>query len=612
MNKKGNLTINSENIFPIIKKWLYSEHDIFLRELVSNACDAITKIKALKSLGEVSIEDEELKVTIQFDKENNHLIIKDNGIGMTYEEVDEYINEIAFSGAEKFVETFKDLSNDDQIIGHFGLGFYSAFMVSNRVTIDTLSYKENESPVLWVSEGDASFEMSEGSRTTRGTTITLQLSEDGDEFKNEYKIKNVLNKYCSFMPHPIYFETIGDKDKKEDDKETEIKPINTVNPLYTKNASEITDEEYMDFYRSTFVDFKEPLFHIHLNMDYPFHLKGILYFPKISEDMESLEGRIKLYNSQVFVADNIKEVIPEYLLLLKGVIDCPDLPLNVSRSFLQNDGFVKKISDYISKKVSDKLVGLYKTERDNYESYWKDMNIFVKYGCLKDDKFYEKIKDAIIFENTDGQFDSLKDLVSTDEESIIYYATDREKQASYTRLLTDEGKKVIILDEKIDNAFIGLIESKNEKLKLKRVDSSVDSIKEDTESEIDAKAVEKITSDFKDLLSLENLKLEINKLKSKNISSLIVESEESRRVKDMMKMYSMGNSDVNLPSDEILILNENNNLVKKLVNNEYDEESKKLVITQLYDLARLGAGTLTANDMDAFISRTNEIMEKGL
>ncbi len=614
MNKKGSLNISSENIFPIIKKWLYSEHDIFLRELVSNSCDAITKLKALASLNEAALTEEELKVVVKFDKENSLLIVEDNGIGMTYDEVDKYINEIAFSGAESFVEKFKDSSNDEQIIGHFGLGFYSAFMVSKKVTIDTLSYKEGFSPVLWSSEGDASYEMSEGTRTTRGTTITLYLSEDGEEFKNEYKIKNVLNKYCSFMPHPIYFESLGEVIDAQDDAEDEgeIKPINTVRPLYTKNPSEITDEEYMDFYRTTFADFKEPLFHIHLNMEYPFNLKGILYFPKIQEDVESLEGRVKLYNSQVFVADNIKEVIPEYLLLLKGVIDCPDLPLNVSRSFLQNDGFVRKISDYISKKVSDKLTGLFKTERENYNTYWKDMNIFVKYGCLKDEKFYEKIKTALIFENTDGSFVSLDEMCPKDKETTVYYVTDREKQASYTRLLLDEGKRVIVLDERIDAAFIGLIESKNEKLKLKRVDSSVDSLKEESESAVSEEVIEKMSSAFKAALNIENLKLEISKLKSKSVSSLIVESEESRRLKDMMKMYSMGAGGMDLPSDEVLVLNENNDLVKNIMDDAYEGETKDLVINQLYDLARLGTGTLTAEDMDKFIARSNEILYKAL
>lgn len=610
MNKKGSLNINSENIFPIIKKWLYSEHDIFVRELVSNSCDAITKLKALSSLGEVSIGDEELKVTVKFDKENSLLIVEDNGIGMTYEEVDKYINEIAFSGAESFVEKFKDSSNDEQIIGHFGLGFYSAFMVSEKVTIDTLSYKDGSKAVLWSSDGDASYEMSEGSRTTRGTTITLYLSEDGDEFKNEYKIKNVLNKYCSFMPHPIYFENLEVESQEDADGEKTPTPINTVKPLYTKNPSAVTDEEYMEFYRTTFADFKEPLFHIHLNMDYPFNLKGILYFPKIQEDVESLEGRIKLYNSQVFVADNIKEVIPEYLLLLKGVIDCPDLPLNVSRSFLQNDGFVRKISDYISKKVSDKLNGLFKTERENYETYWKDMNIFVKYGCLKDDKFYEKIKGALIFEKTDGGFESIEELISKDEETTVYYVTDREQQASYTRLLLDEGKKVVVLDERIDSAFIGLMESKNEKLKLKRVDSSVDSLKEEAEGAVSEELLEKVSSIFKSILNREELNLEISKLKSKSVSSLIVESEESRRLKDMMKMYSMGTGGMDLPSDETLVLNENHTLVKNVMNDVYEGEVKELVVHQLYDLARLGAGSLTAEDMDKFIARSNEIMEK--
>ncbi len=610
--QKGNLKISSENIFPIIKKWLYSEHDIFLRELVSNSCDAITKLKRLSTLGETTLEsDEELKITVKYDKEKQTIQIVDNGIGMTYDEVDEYINKIAFSGAEDFVNKFKDSAEEELIIGHFGLGFYSAFMVSEKVTIDTLSYKADAKPVFWTSDGDASFEMGDGTRTERGTTITLYLSEDGEEFKNEFKIKNILNKYCSFMPHPIYFEG-AEEPKTEGNEPVEIKPINTVTPLYVQNPSNISDEQYVEFYRNTFVDFKEPLFHIHLNMEYPFNLKGILYFPKITADMESFEGRVKLYNSQVFVADNIKEVIPEYLLLLKGVIDCPDLPLNVSRSFLQTDSFVRKISDYISKKVSDKLTALFKTERDKYESYWNDMHIFVKYGALKDEKFYDKVKDCLIFENSEGKFESLSELMDGDNETTIYYATDKNKQASYIKLLRDEDKKVVILGERIDSAFINLIESKNEKLKLVRVDSSVDSLKEEETSAVSDETKDKITESFKSILKLENLKLEINKLKSKSVSSLIVESEESRRMKDMMKMYSLGSESMNLPSDEVFVLNENNSLVKNIIEDKYDDESKEVVVNQLYDLARLSAGMLTADDMDKFIERSNKILEKSI
>ncbi len=603
---KGNLKISSENIFPIIKKWLYSEHDIFLRELVSNASDAITKLKRLSTVADNEIEiSDELKIVVKYDDENKTISIEDNGIGMTYDEVNTFINEIAFSGAESFVNTFKDSSDKDQIIGHFGLGFYSAFMVASKVTIDTLSYKSGEKPVKWESNGDASFEMGEGSRATRGTLITLYLSDEGEEFKNEYKIKNILNKYCSFMPHNIYFE--GKED--ESNKDEEVKPINTTTPLYAKNPSEITEEEYKEFYRNTFVDFKEPLFNIHLNMEYPFNLKGILYFPKITADMETLDGRIKLYNSQVFVADNIKEVIPEYLLLLKGVIDCPDLPLNVSRSFLQTDGFVKKISDYISKKVSDKLTGLFKTDRENYEKYWRDINIFVKYGCLKDDKFFEKVKNAIIFENIDGKFESLDEIKEgSDSEITIYYADDKNKQSSYIKLLTDENKKVVILEERIDSAFINLLESRDDKIKFKRVDASVDSLKSE-EFILNDEDKEKITEKFKKALKLDTLNIEINRLKSKSISSLIVESEESRRMSKMMKMYSMG-SGADLPKNDVVVLNENNELIKNIMENKYDNDKEEIIINQIYDLARLSAGTLTANDMDEFVKRTNEILKQ--
>ena len=591
----GNLSINSQNIFPIIKKWMYSDHDIFYRELVSNACDAITKLKKLSMIGEYEAPDDiEYKVEIKLSAKDKAIKIIDNGIGMTKEEVDEYINQIAFSGAEAFLEKYKDKANDDQIIGHFGLGFYSAFMVADQVTIDTLSFKDGAESVHWSCDGGTEYDISEGTKTTPGTEITLYLNEDSYEFANEYKAKEVLDKYCSFMPVPIFVtnedageqteeipeEEVTEKDtvldtfikdavteeveKEDGTKETVEKvpakkmakivkrpvAINDIHPLWTKHPNECSDEDYKEFYRKVFHDYKEPLFWIHLNMDYPFNLKGILYFPKINTEYESIEGTIKLYNNQVFVADNIKEVIPEFLLLLKGVIDCPDLPLNVSRSALQNDGFVKKISDYITKKVADKLSGMCKTDKENYEKYWDDINPFIKFGCLKDEKFAEKMNDYIIFKNLDGKYLTLKECLEENKEkheNTVFYVTDEVEQSQYINMFKNEGIDAVILTHNIDQPFITNMESKNENLKFKRIDADLsDSFKEETSKDELKDMTEKLSKTFKDALGKENLTVNVEKLKDSSISSMITLSEESRRMQDMMKMYGMAGMDPNM------------------------------------------------------------------
>ena len=591
----GNLSINSQNIFPIIKKWMYSDHDIFYRELVSNACDAITKLKKLSMIGEYEAPDDiDYKVEIKLSANDKTIKIIDNGIGMTKEEVDEYINQIAFSGAEAFLEKYKDKANDDQIIGHFGLGFYSAFMVADQVTIDTLSFKDGAESVHWSCEGGTEYDISEGTKTNPGTEITLYLNEDSYEFANEYKAKEVLDKYCSFMPVPIFVtnedageqteeipeEEVTEKDtvldtfikdavteeveKEDGTKETVEKvpakkmakivkrpvAINDIHPLWTKHPNECSDEDYKEFYRKVFHDYKEPLFWIHLNMDYPFNLKGILYFPKINTEYESIEGTIKLYNNQVFVADNIKEVIPEFLLLLKGVIDCPDLPLNVSRSALQNDGFVKKISDYITKKVADKLSGMCKTDKENYEKYWDDINPFIKFGCLKDEKFAEKMNDYIIFKNLDGKYLTLKECLEENKEkheNTVFYVTDEVEQSQYINMFKNEGIDAVILTHNIDQPFITNMESKNENLKFKRIDADLsDSFKEETSKDELKDMTEKLSKTFKDALGKENLTVNVEKLKDASISSMITLSEESRRMQDMMKMYGMAGMDPNM------------------------------------------------------------------
>ena len=655
----GNLSINSQNIFPIIKKWMYSDHDIFYRELVSNACDAITKLKKLDMIGEYEAPDDiEYKVDIKLSAKNKTIKIIDNGIGMTKDEVDEYINQIAFSGAEAFLEKYKDKANDDQIIGHFGLGFYSAFMVSDQVTIDTLSFKEDAQAVHWSCDGGTEYDISDGNKTTPGTEITLYLNEDSYEFANEYKAKEVLDKYCSFMPVPIYVtnedegqqteeipeDEVNDKDtvletfvkdavteevtREDGTKETVEKvpakkmakivkrpvAINEIHPLWTKHPNECTDEDYKDFYRKVFHDYKEPLFWIHLNMDYPFNLKGILYFPKINTEYESIEGTIKLYNNQVFVADNIKEVIPEFLLLLKGVIDCPDLPLNVSRSALQNDGFVKKISDYITKKVADKLSGMCKTDKESYEKYWDDINPFIKFGCLKDDKFAEKMNDYIIFKNIDGKYLTLKECLEENKdkhENTIFYVTDETEQSQYINMFRNEGIDAVILTHNIDQPFITNLESKNENLKFLRIDADLsDSFKEETSEDELKDMSEKLDKTFKDALGNDKLSVKVEKLKDTSISSMITLSEESRRMQDMMKMYGMGGMDPNMfgAEGQTLILNANNELVKYVAEHG-DGENTKLICEQLYDLSMLSHAPLSPEQMTGFIARSNKIME---
>mgnify|MGYP000168749302 FL=1 len=656
---KGNISVDSENLFPIIKKWLYSDKDIFLRELVSNGCDAVTKLKKLASIGEAQIdENEKFKVTVSIFKDAKKLVISDNGIGMTKEEVDEYINQIAFSGAEAFLEKYKDKANDDQIIGHFGLGFYSAFMVADQVTIDTLSFKDGAESVHWSCEGGTEYDISEGTKTNPGTEITLYLNEDSYEFANEYKAKEVLDKYCSFMPVPIFVtnedageqteeipeEEVTEKDtvldtfikdavteeveKEDGTKETVEKvpakkmakivkrpvAINDIHPLWTKHPNECSDEDYKEFYRKVFHDYKEPLFWIHLNMDYPFNLKGILYFPKINTEYESIEGTIKLYNNQVFVADNIKEVIPEFLLLLKGVIDCPDLPLNVSRSALQNDGFVKKISDYITKKVADKLSGMCKTDKENYEKYWDDINPFIKFGCLKDEKFAEKMNDYIIFKNLDGKYLTLKECLEENKEkheNTVFYVTDEVEQSQYINMFKNEGIDAVILTHNIDQPFITNMESKNENLKFKRIDADLsDSFKEETSKDELKDMTEKLSKTFKDALGKENLTVNVEKLKDASISSMITLSEESRRMQDMMKMYGMAGMDPNMfgAEGQTLVLNANNDLVKYVAEHT-DGENTKIICEQLYDLAMLSHAPLSPEQMTGFIARSNKIME---
>lgn len=658
MAKTGSLSINSENIFPIIKKWLYSDHDIFFRELVSNGCDAITKLKKLDMMGETEIaDDEELKVQVIVNPNEKTITFIDNGIGMTEDEVDEYINQIAFSGAEAFLEQYKDKTSDDQIIGHFGLGFYSAFMVADRVTIDTLSYKKDAKAVLWDCEDGTEFNMSESDKTTRGTKITLYLNEDSVEFANMYRAREVLDKYCSFMPVEIFlsnetaepeYETIDEseltekdtviehivepakteeKEKEDGTKETvEVEPekkkvkvlkrpvsISDTTPLWTKHPNECSDEEYRAFYHKVFMDYKEPLFWIHLNMDYPFNLKGILYFPKINMEYESIEGTIKLYNNQVFIADNIKEVIPEFLMLLKGVIDCPDLPLNVSRSALQNDGFVKKISDYITKKVADKLSGMCKTDKENYEKYWDDISPFIKYGCLKDEKFCEKMSDYVLFKNLDNKYLTFKECLEENKENhenTIFYTNDPVQQSQYVNMFKAQGIDAVILKDSIDQPFITQLESKNEGVKFKRIDDELnDSFTEELSEDEEKSLKEKLSETFKKALGRE-IDIKVQKLKDEKVSSMITVSEETRRMQDMMKMYGMSNMDPSMfgGAGETLTLNASNNLVKYILDNP-EGENTELICKQLYDLALISHTPLNPESMTAFIERSNKILE---
>ena len=697
--KHGNLSINSDNLFPIIKKWLYSDHDIFYRELISNGCDAITKLKKLDMMGEYELPaDYKPQIQVIVNPDEKTLKFIDNGLGMTSDEVEEYINQIAFSGATDFIEKYKDKANDDQIIGHFGLGFYSAFMVADQVTIDTLSYKKGATPVHWACDGGTEFDMTDGTKEGVGTEITLYLNEDCLEFANEYRAREVIEKYCSFMPTPIFlskanaeteYETIDAADKldtdtvveeiheeaKTEEKENEngekevvevspakeklkiVKrpvPLNDTNPLWAKNPKDCTDEEYKEFYRKVFLDYKEPLFWIHLNMDYPFNLKGILYFPKINTEYDSIEGTIKLYNNQVFIADNIKEVIPEFLMLLKGVIDCPDLPLNVSRSALQNDGFVKKISEYITKKVADKLIGMCKTEKESYEKYWDDISPFIKFGCLKDTKFCDKMNDYILFKNLDDKYLTLPELLvkeeekkddaevldkdgnpitntgdaaasdntadgsdtsadsEKDERKVIYYVTDKVQQGQYIKLFKEQNMQAVILDHNIDTSFITQLEQRNEKYKFMRIDADVtESLKDETSAE-DLKAeTDALTEVFKKALNNDKLTVKVEKLKNENISSIITLSEEGRRMQDMMKMYAMngmGGMDMNMfAAGQTLTLNANNELVKYIFEHK-DSENVPMFCEQLYDLAVLSNHPLSVDEMTKFVERSNKIM----
>lgn len=646
--KQGSLTINSENIFPIIKKWLYSDHDIFFRELISNGCDAITKLKKLSMVGEFEEpEDIQYRIDVIVSPENKTIQFIDNGLGMTEDEVNEYICQIAFSGAADFLEKYKDKANDDQIIGHFGLGFYSAFMVADRVTIDTLSYQEGAEPVFWECDNGTEYTISKGERTERGTVITLYLNEDSFEFANEYRAKEVIQKYCSFMPIEIYFqnadapeepeeteeeeapevldengEVVEAEPEKDEDKPEEKpekkkpQPLNDTTPLWTKHPNDCTEEEYKEFYRKVFLDYREPLFWIHLNMDYPFNLKGILYFPKINLEVENAEGKIKLYNNQVFVADNIKEVIPEFLLLLKGVIDCPDLPLNVSRSALQNDGFVKKISDYITKKVADKLSGMCKTDKENYEKYWDDISPFIKYGCLRDDKFNEKMTDYIIFKNLDDRYITLPEYLEAGKEkheNQVFYVTDTKEQSQYVNMFREEGLDAILLTSNIDTPFITHLEQKNQNVHFLRIDSELSNnfVEDSEEDEETVKAnADKLTEIFRKALDNEKLEVKVQKLKNSNVSSMITESEDSRRMQDMMKMYSMGGFDPTMfggASGITLILNSNHELVKYVLEHE-DGEYTETICRQLYDLAMLAHRPLEPEAMTQFIARSNEIL----
>ena len=676
--KKGTLSIDSENIFPIIKKWVYSDHDIFVRELVSNGCDAITKLKKLDMMGEYELpEGYKPKIEVIVNPEEKTMKFIDNGLGMTAEEVEEYITQIAFSGATQFLEKYKDKTTDDEMIGHFGLGFYSAFMVADEVQIDTLSYKEGAKPVHWASQGGTEYEMQEGNKTTVGSEITLFLNEDSLEFANEYRAREVLERYCSFMPVEIFlskanaepeYDTIDEADVLDTDtvvehiteepkegEEGEPKQkakivrrpvsISDTHPLWTKNPSECTKEEYIEFYRKVFMDYKEPLFWIHLNMDYPFNLKGILYFPKINTEYDSIEGKIKLYNNQVFIADNIKEVIPEFLMVLKGVIDCPDLPLNVSRSALQNDGFVNKVADYISKKVADKLNGMFKTDRENYEKYWDDISPFIKFGCLKDEKFGEKMKNSMLYKNLDHKYMTLEDIIKEakgeeadaakteeakaeetktdaeeskdadakeEEKTRIFYVTDEVQQSQYINMFKAQGQDAIILTHNIDSAFITYLEQKHQEVQFLRIDADVhDSLKDEVaedEKEEFQKTTDSLVEIFRKELGNEKLDVKVEKLKDENVASMAVLSEENRRMQEMMKMYGMGGMDASMfGSQATLVLNANHPLVQFLVTNK-DSENVSIICKQLYDLAMLAHKPLSPEEMTAFVKRSNDIM----
>lgn len=610
---KGNISVSSENIFPIIKKWLYSDKDIFLRELVSNGCDAVTKIKKLAGIGEATIPaDEKYSVHVIVDKANKTLTIKDNGIGMTAEEIDKYITQIAFSGASDFLEKYKDEDNKDGgIIGHFGLGFYSAFMPSKSVEIDSLSYREGSKPAKWFCDGSMEYELTEGTRQERGTTITLHIAEDSEEFLEEYTVRQILNKYCSFLPVEIYLEIEGKEEASaettEGEEKPEPKPVNDTSPLWVKAPKDCTDEEYKAFYQKVFMDFNEPLFWIHLNVDFPFNLKGILYFPKLNHEFATNEGQIKLYNNQVFVADNVKEVIPEFLMLLKGVIDCPDLPLNVSRSFLQNDGYVKKISAHITKKVADKLTELYKKERESYNTYWDDINMFIKYGCIRDEKFYEKVKDVMIYKDLDGNFITLPEYLEGKDKKDVYYVSDEVQQAQYVSLFKEQGLNAVILPAMIDNHFISFVEMKEEGVKFRRIDSDIsDSLK--GEGAADEEFDKNLEEIFKLQLGNEALKIEIQTLKNSDLPAIMILSEESRRMQEIYKSYGQQFAGMSgmFGADYTLVLNRINPIITKLPS--LSDEDKKLVCEHIYDLAMISNKPLTAEEMVKFIERSNKIL----
>ncbi|GAA0105174.1 molecular chaperone HtpG [Paraclostridium sordellii] len=611
-NKRGNISIHTENIFPIIKKWLYSDKDIFIRELISNGCDAINKYKKLVSLGEVkNSNQDEYKIDVTIDKENQLLIFEDNGIGMTEEEVEKYINQVAFSGAEDFVNKYKDkVSEESDIIGHFGLGFYSAFMVAKKVQIDTLSYKENEQAVRWISEGQTEYEIGQSdSRKERGTTITLFLDEDSKEFLEEYEVRSIIDKYCSFLPVDIYLHVKGKEEKEEEEK-----PLNDTYPLWLKSPKDCTDEEYKEFYRKVFKTFDEPLFWIHLNVDYPFNLKGILYFPKLKNEFELIEGKVKLYNNQVFVADNIKEVIPEFLLLLKGVIDCPDLPLNVSRSFLQNDKDVSKISKHIVKKVADKLKALYKNEKENYEKFWDDIQVFIKFGCLKDESFYEKIKDIILYKTINNEYLTLNEYLENckeKHENKVFYVSDEEQQSQYIKLFKDYNLDAVILDSTIDNHFMSFIEYKNPGVVFNRIDADLSEVLKDKKDDENKEEKVNIENLFKEVVGDKVKAYSVESLKSEDTTAIILVSEQSRRMAEMKSQFAGMDLGMNFEEEKTLVINDNSPIIKKLMDIK-DDESKKdkvsLICNQILDIALLANKELDAKELDEFIKRNNKLI----
>ena len=660
MKETGNLSINSENFLPIIKKWLYTDKDIFIRELVSNACDAVTKLKKLMLMGEADHipADEPFSVHVVLDKKQKQLQIIDNGIGMTDAEIKKYINQIAFSGATDFLAKYEEKAEgDNEIIGHFGLGFYSAFMVANKVEIDTLSYREQAQPAKWSCADGIDYEMEAGTRTQRGTTITLFLSQDGEEFLDETKLYDALHKYCAFMPVPIYVDIIEETEQTEQKTDNTIhvseeeaktltkeeilekanqqpkepeepKPLNDPSPLWLKQPKDCTDEEYKVFYHKVFFDMNDPLFWIHLNMDYPFRLKGILYFPKLVEQMDIVEGQIKLYSNQVYIADNIKEVVPEFLLLLKGVLDCPDMPLNVSRSALQNDGYVEKMNSYITKKVADKLNQLFKADRTAYEGFWDDIGMFFKYGCMREEKLYDKIKDALLLKTTDGVYETVQEYLDKNKEkheNKIFFVTDEAQQAQYIRMFQEQGLEAAILTTPVDKPFVSFLEYKNSGVKVQRIDADItDTLqqKSDTEQSEAQKQAQAYTNTqmenlFRQVLGNENLKVKAENLKSTQTTAMILLSEESRRMMEMMEAY--GNNEMykamfaQVKPDETLVLNKNNTLIQYLIKQAEDSaqnENLDMICHQVYDLALMSHRSLNSEEMTAFLDRSNRILEK--